>query len=70
MSKGSSTSVHLRLNEELLQNVDMFTEKFYFNNRTEALRYLIALGLNYHAKADYLMESPSKYIKGKEDKDG
>lgn len=58
MTKKESTSIHLRLNEEFLNQIDMFTAKFYFNNRTEALRYLIALGLNYHDKADYLMELP------------
>lgn len=58
MTKKPSASVHLRLNEDLLEHVDKFTSKFYFNNRTEALRYLVALGLNYHDKADYLMEVP------------
>lgn len=56
MTKKESTSIHLRLNENFLEQIDTFTQKFYFNNRTEALRYLIALGLNYHDKADYLMQ--------------
>lgn len=58
MTRKESTSIHLRLNEDFLTHIDNFTDKFYFNNRTEALRYLIALGLNYHDKADYLMELP------------
>ena len=59
MTKKTSTSVHLRLNEDLFEQVDLFTSKFYFNNRTEALRYLIALGLNYHDRADSLMGLPT-----------
>lgn len=60
MTKRQSTSVHLRLNHDLLEHVDSFTDKFFFNNRTEALRYLIALGLNYHDQADYLMQLPKR----------
>lgn len=56
MTKKESTSIHLRLNENFLSQIDTFTHKFYFNNRTEAIRYLIALGLNYHDKADQLMK--------------
>lgn len=59
MSKKESTSIHLRLNDTFLKQIDTFTGRFYFNNRTEAIRYLIALGLNYHEKADYLMELPT-----------
>lgn len=55
MTNNRTTSIHLRLNENLLNSVDNFTNKFYFNNRTEALRYLVALGLNYHEHADNLM---------------
>lgn len=60
MTKKESASVHLRLNQNFLKHIDLFTSKFYFNNRTEALRYLIALGLNYHDKADYLMDMSIK----------
>ena len=30
MTKKPSQSVHLRLNDDLLEHVDRFTEKFYF----------------------------------------
>jgi len=59
MSKRKTTSVHLRLNDDLMHHIDTFRSKYFFNNRTEALRYLIALGLNYHDKADYLMQIPN-----------
>lgn len=60
MTKKSSTSVHLRLNEELLKEINLFADKFYFNNRTEAIRHLIAIGLNYHDEADRLMKINKK----------
>lgn len=67
MKKRETTSIHLRLNDDFLTDIDKFTSRFYFNNRTEALRYLIALGLNYHDRADHLMKLPES---GNEDKKG
>jgi metal-responsive CopG/Arc/MetJ family transcriptional regulator len=55
VKKRDTSSVHLRLNDDLINHVDNFTSRFYFNSRQEAIRYLIALGLNYHDKADHLM---------------
>jgi len=49
-------SVHLRLKKELLKEIDEFTESYHFTNRTDAMRFLIGLGLRYQKKSSKLMD--------------
>lgn len=54
-NKIETQSVHLRLKEDLLDEIDNFTKDLHFSNRTEAMRYLLALGLKYQNIANNLM---------------
>lgn len=56
MSNKTTNSVHVRFNKELLDKVDVFTDKFHFTSRTEAIRYLISLGLSFHDEAENLVK--------------
>lgn len=55
-----SRSVHLRLNPDLLKEIDEFTDEYYFTNRTEAMRFLIVTGLKHHRLADELLQKQIK----------
>lgn len=37
--------MHLRLNKELANEIDEFTDSYNFTNRTDAVRFLISSGL-------------------------
>lgn len=54
MENKNTNSVHLRLTNDLLEDIDKFTDKFNFSSRTEALRYLITLGLSFHEETTNL----------------
>ena len=41
--------IHLKLNEDLLSEIDDFTVDYHFLNRTDAMRFLLSSGL----KAQY-----------------
>lgn len=60
MSKKNTNSVHIRFNVDLLEKIDLFSDKFHFNSRAEAIRYLVSLGLNYHKIADDIIIRKSK----------
>lgn len=51
-----SRSIHLRLNLDLLKKIDDFTEEYYFRNRTDAMRFLIATGLKYYRLSDDVLQ--------------
>lgn len=55
-SNNITQSVHLRLKKELLKEIDEFTESYHFSNRTDAMRFLIGLGLRYQKKSSEIME--------------
>lgn len=48
MSEKTTNSIHVRFTKELLDEIDIFTDKYHFSSRTEAIRYLISLGLSFH----------------------
>lgn len=56
MSDKTTNSIHVRFNKDLLDKVDNFTDKFHFSSRTEAIRYLISLGLSFHEEAENLVK--------------
>lgn len=39
------TTIHLRINTDLLNEIDDFTDSYNFMNRTDAVRFLISSGL-------------------------
>ncbi|TCP24451.1 hypothetical protein EV207_12511 [Scopulibacillus darangshiensis] len=41
------SSIHIKLSNKFLNELDEFTTSFNFTNRTEAMRYLLSLGLKY-----------------------
>lgn len=49
VEKTQLKSIHLKLNEELLSEIDAFTVDYHFLNRTDAMRFLLSSGL----KAQY-----------------
>lgn len=49
VEKTQLKSIHLKLNEELLSEIDDFTVDYHFLNRTDAMRFLLSSGL----KAQY-----------------
>ena len=52
VEKTQLKSIHLKLNEELLSEIDDFTVDYHFLNRTDAMRFLLSSGL----KAQYKKE--------------
>jgi len=48
MPKKEYTNINFALTKKQLQEIEKFSEQFDFKNRTEAMRYLISLGLKYH----------------------
>ncbi len=48
-------SIHLRIKKDFLDEIDEFTKDFRFSNRTDAMRYLMVLGLKYQQTANDLM---------------
>lgn len=40
--------IHLRINEELIEEIDAFADEYNFMNRTDAVRFLISSGLKNH----------------------
>lgn len=46
-SKDFST-IHLRINEDLIDEIDEFANEYNFMNRTDAVRFLISSGLKNH----------------------
>lgn len=51
-----SQSVHLRIQKDFLNEIDLFTKEYRFQSRTDALRFLIATGLKYQETAKDLIE--------------
>lgn len=47
--------IHLKLNEELLSEIDNFTKDYHFTNRTDAMRYLLASGLKWQKRVEEIM---------------
>lgn len=58
--KEKTQSVHLRLNKVFLDEIDQFAKEFRFSNRTDAMRYLLVLGLKYQKTASDLMSKRPK----------
>lgn len=52
VEKTQLKSIHLKLNEDLLSEIDDFTVDYHFLNRTDAMRFLLSSGL----KAQYKKE--------------
>lgn len=48
-------SVHIRLSDKLLKDIDKFTSEFYFTSRTDAMRFLLGSGLKYQKIASDLI---------------
>lgn len=42
------STIHLRISEELIQEIDQFADEYNFMNRTDAVRFLISSGLKNH----------------------
>lgn len=60
-SKQTQTkSVHLRLNTELIKEIDSFSDEYKFTNRTEAIRFLIVHGIKYQALTEKLLKENLK----------
>jgi len=53
-------SIHLRIKKDFLDEIDQFTKEFRFSNRTDAMRYLMVLGLKYQKTASDLMSKRPK----------
>lgn len=51
-----TNSIHLRIKDDLLEEIDAFTKDFHFSNRTDAMRFLLAMGLKYQNIANNLMK--------------
>lgn len=45
VEKTQLKSIHLKLSEDLLKEIDRFTEEYHFLNRTDAMRFLLSSGL-------------------------
>jgi len=45
--KSELTSIHLKLTKDFLNDLDNYTKEFNFTNRTEAMRFLLSVGLKY-----------------------
>ena len=45
--KSELTSIHLKVTKEFLSDLDNYTKEFNFTNRTEAMRFLLSVGLKY-----------------------
>lgn len=60
MSKNES--VHLKLTGDLLKEIDEFKNEYYFKSRSDALRYLISLGLKHHIITENLLSNRTKDV--------
>lgn len=47
--------IHLKVNEELLSDIDKFTKDYHFTNRTDAMRFLLASGLKWQKRVEEIM---------------
>lgn len=57
IEKQELKSIHLKVGEGLLSEIDQFTKDYHFTNRTDAMRYLLASGLKWqNAVEDILQE--------------
>ncbi|MGH2319815.1 hypothetical protein ACRC6Q_19045 [Planococcus sp. SE5232] len=52
VEKTQLKSIHLKLNEELLSEIDDFTVDYHFLNRTDAMRFLLSSGLKSQYKKE------------------
>lgn len=55
VEKTQPKPIHLKLNEELLSEIDDFTKDYHFTNRTDAMRYLLASGLKWQKRVEEIM---------------
>ncbi len=48
-------SIHLKVGEDLLNEIDTFTEEYHFTNRTDAMRFLLVSGLKWQARVEEIL---------------
>lgn len=48
-------SIHLKVSEELLSEIDNFTQEYHFTNRTDAMRFLMVSGMKWQTRVDEIM---------------
>lgn len=56
MAKSKSESIHLRLNNEIIKEIDNFKDEYFFTSRSDTIRYLIASGLKHHEITSKLLK--------------
>lgn len=57
-------NINIRLDEKLLEKIDAYQIEYFFSSRSEAIRHLAALGVEYTE----LARDKVKQTKSKEDK--
>ncbi|MDJ0333277.1 hypothetical protein [Planococcus sp. S3-L1] len=53
--KKEMKSIHLKVSEELLSEIDNFTQEYHFTNRTDAMRFLMVSGMKWQTRVDEIM---------------
>ena len=65
MTNQSTESIHLRLNTEIIKEIDIFKDEYFFTSRSDAMRYLLALGLKHQEITTELLSHKIEDIKKK-----